>query len=208
MILSCVGVLLAASPAFAQRDLEIPLQFDFINPGARSLALAGAFIGLADDATAATTNPAGLQRLARPEVSVEGRGWKFVTDFVQGGRLTGNVTNIPIDTVAGPVFGETSERIGGMSFLSFVFPRGRWSFAGYRQEASRLRGSATTDGAFFTDTNSLGQLQDFREYPSILARELDVINYGGSFAYRAGKVLLGGRRQPLAAEAGFGARRL
>ena len=106
LILSCAGLVLAASPAFAQRDLEVPLQFDFINPGARSLALAGAFIGLADDATAATTNPAGLQRLERPEISVEGRGWKFVTDFVQGGRLSGTVTNIPIDTVAGPVFAE------------------------------------------------------------------------------------------------------
>ena len=191
LFLSCAGLVLAATPAFAQRDLEIPLQFDFINPGARSLALAGAFIGLADDATAATTNPAGLQRLARPEVSVEGRGWKFLTDFVQGGRLSGTVTNVGIDTVDGPVFGQTSERVAGMSFLSFVYPKGRFSVAGYRQEASRLRGSATTDGAFFTSTNSLGQLQDFREYPSILARELDVVNYGGSFAYRAGKVLLG-----------------
>ena len=64
VFLCCAGLLMAAAPASAQRDLEIPIQFDFINPGARSLALAGAFIGLADDATAATTNPAGLQRLA------------------------------------------------------------------------------------------------------------------------------------------------
>jgi long-subunit fatty acid transport protein len=185
----------AVSPAFAQRDLEIPIQFDFINPGARSLALAGAFIGLADDATAATTNPAGLQRLARPEVSVEGRGWKFNTDFVDGGRLTGitqgkiTATDIGVDTIDGPSFARIADRIGGIAFLSFVYPKGRWSIAGYRQEASRLRGNAVTEGAFFTDFTLQ---QDFREYPSIVSRALDVINYGGSFAYRAGKVSLGG----------------
>ena len=191
VLFSCAGLFLAASPALAQRDLEIPIQFDFINPGARSLALAGAFIGLADDATAATTNPAGLQRLGRPEVSIEGRGWKFITDFVQGGRLSGTVTNKGIDTTAGPVFADTSERVTGISFLSFVYPHGRWSIAGYRQEASRLKGSATTEGAFLTEPNQFGQLQEFREYPSILARELDVINYGSSVAYRFGKVSVG-----------------
>ena len=146
-----VFFLAASHLRFAQRDLEVPIQFDFINPGARSLALAGAFIGLADDATAATTNPAGLQRLGRPEVSIEGRGWKFITDFVKGGRLSGTVTGTGIDTTAGPLFADTSERVTGISFLSFVYPHGRWSIAGYRQEASRLKGSATTEGAFFTD---------------------------------------------------------
>ena len=33
------------SIALAQRPLQIPVQFDFINPGARSLALGGAFTG-------------------------------------------------------------------------------------------------------------------------------------------------------------------
>jgi long-chain fatty acid transport protein len=192
VFLCCAGLLIAAAPASAQRDLEIPIQFDFINPGARSLALGGAFIGLADDATAATTNPAGLQRLGRQEVSVEGRGWNFFTEFVQGGRLSGTATNIGIDTFPGPNYGETSERVGGISFLSYVYPRGRFSVAAYRQEASRLRASAVTDGAFFTEPNQFGQLQEFREYPSELARELDVVNYGGSVAYRFGAVSVGG----------------
>ena len=46
-------------------------EFNFNNPGARSLALGGAFIGLADDATAAVANPAGLVILQRPELSGE-----------------------------------------------------------------------------------------------------------------------------------------
>ena len=45
----------SSTPAFAQRNHEVPIQFDFINPGARSLSLGGAFIGLADDATSAWT---------------------------------------------------------------------------------------------------------------------------------------------------------
>jgi len=190
----CAGVLMSASPALAQRDLEIPIQFDFINPGARSLALAGAFIGLADDATAATTNPAGLQRLARPEVSAEGRGWKFFTDFIAGGRLSGTPSGQGTDMINGPVPGQFKDSIGGISFVSFVLPRGRWSVAGYRQEASRLRGSAATNGAFFTApaVENPNLSQDYREYPSAVIRELDVVNYGGSFAYRAGKVSLGG----------------
>ena len=51
----------------AQTNSEINagIQFNFSNPGARSLGFGGAFIGLADDATAAYTNPAGLTNLSK-----------------------------------------------------------------------------------------------------------------------------------------------
>jgi long-chain fatty acid transport protein len=185
------GSLVVSTPAFAQRDLEIPIQFDFINPGARSLALAGAFIGLADDATAATTNPAGLRVLARPEVSVEGRGWQFITDFVQGGRLSGTATQRDIDLASGPVFGQTKDRVGGLAFISVVYPRGQWSVAGYRQEASRVRATAETQGAFYTADDGRGFLRDYREYPTRVDRTIDVINYGASVSRRTGKFSFG-----------------
>jgi long-chain fatty acid transport protein len=51
------------------------LQFNFGNPGARSLGMGGAFIGLADDASAAEANPAGLTILRKPEISIEGRNY-------------------------------------------------------------------------------------------------------------------------------------
>ena len=57
-----------AEPAAAQSSLQVPIQFDFLNPGARSLALGSAFVGLADDATAAWVNPAGLMELTRREI--------------------------------------------------------------------------------------------------------------------------------------------
>ncbi|MBK6729134.1 MAG: hypothetical protein IPG63_18400 [Xanthomonadales bacterium] len=67
-----VALLAAASSAFAVTDEEgnASLQFNFSAPGARSLAMGGAFIGLADDATAAFSNPARLVQLASPEVSM------------------------------------------------------------------------------------------------------------------------------------------
>src|SRR4249920_227564 len=47
--------------------------------GARALGMGGAFLARADDATAATWNPAGLSYLRRPEVSVVGDRLDFDT---------------------------------------------------------------------------------------------------------------------------------
>ena len=49
--------------------------------GARAMGMAGAFIAIADDATAASWNPAGLIRLERPEVSIVGAYFDRREDF-------------------------------------------------------------------------------------------------------------------------------
>src|SRR3954454_6826183 len=70
---------LVALPLAAQNtDIESlsGLQFNFGNPGARSLGMGGAFLGLADDASAAEANPAGLTILRKPEVSIEVRNFQ------------------------------------------------------------------------------------------------------------------------------------
>ena len=80
-LLAGLGTLLtivaALSPgaAWALTDEEIfrDFRFNFINPGARSLGLGGAFIAAADDATAAVANPAALHYVFRNEVFVEYR---------------------------------------------------------------------------------------------------------------------------------------
>lgn len=61
--------LFAAAPLLAQSNEETfeRFQFNFSTPGARASAMGRAFIGLADDASAATTNPAGLIQLTRPQ---------------------------------------------------------------------------------------------------------------------------------------------
>src|SRR5881296_3042334 len=67
---------LATGPAYSLTDEEVfrDFRFNMINPGARSLALGGAFISLSDDATAAQANPAGLSYLLKQEYFVELRG--------------------------------------------------------------------------------------------------------------------------------------
>ena len=84
------ALLTAASSAFAITDEEgnASLQFNFSAPGARSLAMGGAFIGLADDATAAFSNPAGLVQLAAKEISFEQRINDYSTEYVRGGNYT------------------------------------------------------------------------------------------------------------------------
>ena len=55
-----------------------------VGSGARALGMGGAFIGVADDATAASWNPAGLVQLERPELSIVGeyytRRYEFSSD--------------------------------------------------------------------------------------------------------------------------------
>jgi long-chain fatty acid transport protein len=178
-------LLWTAAGAAAQAGLQIPLQFEFLNPGARSLAVASAFAGLADDATAALTNPAGLTILTIPEVSFEVRGRRLESPFLYGGRLSGSPTRNGIDTITGAVYGESVAASTGLSYLSFVLPRAKWSFAGYRHEFVRL------DQNF----EAVGVFQGFasRELPLRAHRQVDITSYGGAVAYRVHpKVSVGG----------------
>src|SRR5438477_11736024 len=56
-------------------------QFNFNNPGARSLGMGGAFVAVADDATAVVANPAGLTILQRPELSAEVKFTRYRNTF-------------------------------------------------------------------------------------------------------------------------------
>jgi long-subunit fatty acid transport protein len=175
----CSAVLVA--PAAAQSNVEVNagVQFDFLSPGARSLAMGGAFIGNADDATAAFVNPAGLRALTRREVSFEGRGRDFSFPVTVGGRFNGTSTGRGVDTSSGPIDADVSQSSGGIAFLSFVYPQTRWSIAGYRHELAKLDLDVETQGVFFN-------LQDgspTRLLPIRANMEADVVTYGvsGSF---------------------------
>lgn len=76
--LQCSGflalALLFAGASWGQ--LEINSSPNVVGSGARALGMGGAFIAVADDATAASWNPGGLTQLERPEVSfVYGLKW-------------------------------------------------------------------------------------------------------------------------------------
>lgn len=118
------AIALVCGGAFAQNsDIEAlsGVQFDFGNPGARAMGMGGAFLGLADDASAAEANPAGLTILRTPEISLEVRHFLMQQDL----PVTGTVPDI----VDAP-FKEWS-RTAEIQFASIVFPLGNWAIAGY-----------------------------------------------------------------------------
>jgi long-subunit fatty acid transport protein len=109
-------VLCASAPsAFAQSNDEVfpQFQFNFSTPGARANAMGRTFIGIADDASASITNPAGLMRLSRRQLYVE-----FKSTDLEVERLAGLRSLATTDT---ETFGDTTGAIG---FLSFSSPIG------------------------------------------------------------------------------------
>jgi hypothetical protein len=168
-------------PAGVTAQNVVTLQFSFSNPGARSLGLGGAFVALADDATAAYANPAGLTQLAEPEVSVEGRSRSYATSYVEGGRASGLPTGLGLDTVPGIRRGVSEDRFSELSFLSLVYPRGRFTWALYRHQLARFASSFEPQGLFAEGTTFLGT-DRFVEQPG--SNRLATVNLGLSVGYR------------------------
>jgi long-chain fatty acid transport protein len=170
-------LLLCGASAGAQTNAEINagIQFNFSTPGARSLGLGGAFIGLADDATAAFTNPAGLTVLTKPEVSAEVGRWNYTSEFVDSGHSFGQPSGTPIDTVAGLRLGTSENDVTGLSFASFVYPHNRWAVAVYRHELAKFETGVESQGAF---------VGGGRLFPVQANFDLEVVNLGLAGAFR------------------------
>jgi long-subunit fatty acid transport protein len=141
------ATLLPAGVLVAQ-EAPPALEFSFSNPGARSMGLGGAFVALADDATAAFANPAGLVQLVRPEISLELRERRFSTPYTEGGRALGQPTGLGIDTVDGIRTESSDETTSGVSYLSLVYPGTRWSVALYRHQLAEFRFRTEINGLF------------------------------------------------------------
>jgi long-subunit fatty acid transport protein len=62
------------------RQILVPSSINPVGSGARAIGMGGAFIGVADDATAASWNPGGLIQLERPEVSIVGTWFQRTED--------------------------------------------------------------------------------------------------------------------------------
>lgn len=84
----CLVLLLCpASPSFSQQitqQVRISSSPNPVGSGARALGMGGAFIAVADDATAASWNPGGLVQLERPEVSIVGSYSLRREDYTSG----------------------------------------------------------------------------------------------------------------------------
>ena len=120
--LTCLVVVM--SPALAAGQVLTTLEFSFSNPGARSMGFGGAFVALADDATAAFANPAGLVQM----------------------------TGIGIDTEPIPIEARSSVDLTGLSYMSFVYPRRSWSVAVFRHQLISFELNQEIQGLFAPGT--------------------------------------------------------
>jgi long-subunit fatty acid transport protein len=144
------GLLALAVPCLGQGSEDVNAgQFDFSLPGARSLAMGGAFVALANDATSAYSNPAGLIQLGRPEVSLEYRGWDFEATAIDSGHSFGPPTGNGLDTVPGVVYKSFPSQTSGVSFASIVYPRARWAFGLFGHQFPKFETTKEIQGAFF-----------------------------------------------------------
>ncbi len=134
LILALVICSLSALPIFAQNtDIESlsGLQFNFGNPGARSLGMGGAFLALADDASAVEANPAGLTILRKREFSLEARNYLEQQILT----TTGTYPDVTRDS-----FNHYSNR-AEITFGSFVLPVKSFTFGVYYHAPLRNVGS-------------------------------------------------------------------
>jgi long-subunit fatty acid transport protein len=150
-----LAILLLAVPAVAQNvDIEAlsGLQFNFGNPGARSLGMGGAFLGLADDASAAEANPAGLTILRKPEVSLEARNYLEQQLFTTSGTFP-QVQRTP--------FTHHSDRVV-VTFGSFVYPiKNKFTIGAYYHEALNNEGGGVVVAREDDITGAITPLPNF-----------------------------------------------
>jgi len=141
--------LVACGPGWALTDEEIfrDFRFNLINPGARSLALGGAFIALADDATAAQANPAGLGFLRTWEVFAEVRS---VDNAARSSVIT---ETLPVGIDTRVAVGTDLDDVVSPSFFSGAATFDRGAIGISRQELVNIKNRTLSLFEFtFTDT--------------------------------------------------------
>lgn len=143
-----------------------PVQYNFAPPGARSLAMGAAFIGLADDATASESNPAGLTILTKPEISAHFRYSSYDTEAP--------------NTVIGTGFQTFNDKVGSPSFFSVVYPLKGAAVSAYYQRAADFKSHSFFDGVIPGTS-----LPNYDEVDT----RFKVENLGVSAAFKLGKML-------------------
>jgi long-subunit fatty acid transport protein len=170
------------APGLAQTNTEnfAQFRFNFNNPGARATGIGGAFMSIADDATASEANPAGLTTLLRPEFSFEAKGIQFV-QHVENFSHTGTAANFTLNAQ------DFKSAVISPSFASVVYPLRRFTFAVFRHELMNFESAFYTKGSFvpgFTDGSVF--------FPAKSSTRIHVDNYGGTIAYKFKEYLSAG----------------
>jgi long-subunit fatty acid transport protein len=114
-----VMLFLPAVQGGASDTIDITSSPNPVGSGARALGMGGAFISVADDATAASWNPAGLIQLEKPEISVVGEGFQRAETNHFAGHPEAS--------------GKQTVSQTGLNYLSAVYP---FSVAGFSMAAS------------------------------------------------------------------------
>jgi long-subunit fatty acid transport protein len=170
------SMLATQAPAITSDEVNAGIQFNFANPGARALGMGGAFLGLADDATAAYTNPAGLTILAASEIAVEYRHTDFTTPFSSGGSFR----TTPFD---GSNLGSSKadSNNDSLSFLSYTYAGDGWALAAYRHQPLAFDLQYLQNDIAVLDPGGT----QIANLPTKATRlESDLVNYGVTGAYR------------------------
>jgi len=195
VILAILVFVFSFSNVYAVTDEEIFRAFsiNLATPGARAIGMGGAFIGLADDATAAETNPAGLTILARPEITLQyrysnGRSVATTIDNIPITNLDGTPTK-PIEPVLTANFSANDRMaaINELGFASFVWPFERATFAVSRHELINtdafLAGSITASPFHHIEPNAFDGraiISDTNYSFSAGVKLIDQLSIGGS----------------------------
>jgi long-subunit fatty acid transport protein len=127
--------------------LEIPASFNPVGSGARAMGMGGSFISIADDATAASWNPAGLILLRKPEVALVLSSTNLKEDltFSQATEASGSnsVSNSDINYVAlsAPCSADTCGKnmVFSLNYQRLYDFSREWDFTLIRDESALLQ---------------------------------------------------------------------
>ena len=167
--LAPVGPAVAGDKGLTNSETFSGFQFNFNNPGARALGMGGAFVAVADDATAVIANPAGLTILQRPELSGEVKFTRY-TNTIEA------FSNTPQDALNGDFKSKDfHDSVVTPSFFSFVYPAERLVVAAFVRELINYKSDFDTEGANFVDPASGAVLQLL---PVKSQLEIQALNFG------------------------------
>jgi len=182
-----VALVLAAAagvvaPAAAQTNDEVfpAVQWNFSTPGARANGMGRTFIGSADDASAAVTNPAGLMNLTKPQVYAEFKNLDVSVDRLatpgafqtrQPTTFTANINALSFFSVSMPINNKLAVGFSYNQFLNY-------------QENFNLSPRTLVDGS-----NNFTTFAAFGVQGNV---DLKAASFGGSVSYALTKELMVG----------------
>jgi long-subunit fatty acid transport protein len=157
-------------------------EFNFNSPGARATGIGGAFISIADDATAAEANPAGLTALIRTELSFELK-WVEFTRNINNFSHQGTADNFQV------VSKEFSNSVVIPSFASVVVPFGRIVASVFRYELVNFEATYYTKGSYIPAVQPSDAGDGSVFFPVRSDMSMKVVNWGAAVAFKISRSL-------------------